>query len=205
MTFPSLGDPALVARPDIYAELAALLLSQDKESTTFKAFVKGLAAMDTILHESLFDLVTSGSLEGASGWLLDRWGVLVGEPRAGLLDRDYRRFIKAAVILNTSFGSLDEHTALWSALMGADIGEAKVEVVEMYPHGVSFYAYRNDLLPTEVARRAARMMRRSKPPGVAFRLVEARNRRYFGFSTHTASHAHAPPIGYDRGAFARAL
>ena len=203
-TFPSLSDIPLQGTFDYYDVLHGLLLSQDKESVTFKAFCAALGEMDNHLLYAIRDLLTSGSLDGASGWLLDRWGEVVGEKREGLKDDDYRRFIKAAVILNKSFASVEDHIALWGTLMGVDTGEAHVEYTELYPHGASFTAYRKALLPEKVARRAARMMRRSRPMGVVFRLVEAVDGRYFGFVDH-ASHPHAAPMGFNRGRLARAL
>lgn len=203
-TFPTLSDLPLDGAFDYEAVLRGLLLSQDKESVTFKAYCAALGAMDNHLLYTLRDLLTSGTLDGASGWLLDRWGAVVGEKRDGLLDDDYRRFIKAAVILNGCFGSVEENLGLWAVLMGADVGDARVEYVEMYPHGATFQAFRRALLPEKVARRAARTMRRSRPLGVEFRLVEAVDGRYFGFAGH-GTHAHSAPLGFDRGAFARAL
>lgn len=203
-TFPSLSDIPLDGTFDYYDVLHGLLLSQDKESATFKAFCAALGEIDNHLLYAIRDLLTSGSLDGASGWLLDRWGEVVGERREGLLDDDYRRFIKAAVILNKCFASVEELLGLWGALMGTDTGDAKVEYTEMYPHGASFVAYRKALLPEKVARRAARMMRRARPLGVEIRLVEAVDGRYFGFDDH-AAHPHAPPLGFNRGRLARAL
>lgn len=203
-TFPSLSDIPLDGTFDYYDVLHGLLLSQDKESATFKAFCAALGEIDNHLLYAIRDLLTSGSLDGASGWLLDRWGEVVGERREGLLDDDYRRFIKAAVILNKCFASVEELLGLWGALMGTDTGDAKVEYTEMYPHGASFVAYRKALLPEKVARRAARMMRRARPLGVEIRLVEAVDGRYFGFDDH-AAHPHAPSLGFNRGRLARAL
>jgi hypothetical protein len=58
------------------------------------------------LEDLQLDLRGALLLDTATGGWLDRLGRIVGEPREGATDQDYRRFIRARLLINASEGGI---------------------------------------------------------------------------------------------------
>lgn len=59
-------------------------------------------------EEVLYQVLTERTVDLAVGVQLDMLGVIVGQPRGGLVDDDYRRYIRARIRVNRSSGTIDE-------------------------------------------------------------------------------------------------
>jgi hypothetical protein len=92
---------------DHLGELLDELLAYFRTRGRFGALASALASQLQELEESLQELRDERTLDVAAGAQLDQYGLLVGEPRGGLTDAEYRRFIDARLLANTSGGDVD--------------------------------------------------------------------------------------------------
>ena len=92
--------------------------------------------------DMLLDIFLATDPDEAQGAQLDRLGRLLFTPRLGLVDDEYRRFIKAAQILRGSSGEVDTILTLALLLLNVDY----VQFIPGYPHGFTLgYASLNTL------------------------------------------------------------
>lgn len=112
------------------------LLFQYKESTNFRDFVT------TVMGEQIQDIEDIGfelfgrlDIDNQEGEQLDGIGEIVGQPREGLTDDEYRVFLKARIAVNVSEGDAERLINTWKLLMDANT----VELIENFPAEVSFY------------------------------------------------------------------
>ena len=185
----------LVYIPDHAARACAKLITQDQKPRT-RALVEALSAGAQLLEDQIFDLLVGRRLEVAAGDALDQWGAIVGEKRLGLVDGDYRRFIRARILANTSKGSVDEIIAVWALVTGG----MTVRYFPMYPAGYSMLTIRGSWLSAPLRRRVRRIMEDIRPAGVEHELVEALIGPY-GYEESAAIYV----LGYDAGTYARVL
>lgn len=59
-----------------------------------------------VVEELVFSLIGARLLENAAGAQLDQYGRVVGTPRDGLTDTDYRAFIQAQILTNQAEGEI---------------------------------------------------------------------------------------------------
>ena len=180
--------------PDHAERLNRRMLSQDREQPRLKALMMALGDGAQLLEDTAFDVLVGTRLELATGVNLDRWGELVGELRLGLTDGDYRRFIRARVLVNVCNGTPDELVTLYKLVMDTD----RVQYVRPgAPAFFSLQAVRSSWLSEALRRRVRRLMGAAKPAGVAMELIEAIGDP-FGFDATML-----PVSGFNVGAFAR--
>jgi hypothetical protein len=158
------------------------------------ALIRAMAKGAQVLEDNIFALVVDRGIEVAVGVNLDQWGSLVGEARDGLEDIDYRRFIRARILVNRSKGTTDEMIVLYRLLMGTE----DVRHTNLQPATFKLEAVRQTLLDDAIAARVLRMMTEAAPSGRQMLLVEAVT-GYFGFRTNSAAR------GYNVGLFGRSL
>ena len=148
------------------------------------------------LEDTLYAMVETGGVEAASGDALDAWGDLVGEPRAGLLDGEYRRVILARLQVNRSTGTPEEVIAITSTLMG------DAESVQYFPRYPAAYAlsYTSEAPTSESLRARYRaMLEEATVAGVGIdEIVEAGAGLPFAFLEYDAG----PAGGFGEGFFA---
>jgi len=70
------------------------------------------------VEEGFQDLLTERAIDTAFGAQLDQLGVIVNQPRDGLSDDDYRRFIRARVAANRSSGVTEQLIRIAQLLVG---------------------------------------------------------------------------------------
>lgn len=76
-----------------------------------------------------FDFYSKLPIQTASGAVLDRWGIVLDEPRNGASDPDYRAFLFFKISKNISNGTPEELISILQQLMQGDA----VELVEDFP------------------------------------------------------------------------
>lgn len=149
------------------------------------------------LHEDIaFDLVAGTTLDGSTGDALDKWGELVGEPRLGLSDSEYRPFIKARMLVNRCDGTTDALLELLAVAAGPDATAYHTTTAP----GAVFTVARSSFLSAASRRRVARLMLSAAPAGRPIVVVEALSGG-FGW-TDTPDFATS---GYSRGPMARLI
>jgi hypothetical protein len=187
------------ARLDLVKQALAFPRAQDRELTNFDAFLEGIGAGAQMVEDDTQALALSSTLASATGRLLDTWGEMVGEPREGLDDNAYRRFIRARGMLHLSQGRATDLYAVWCALWLVD-GRAG-RVAEMNNHAPRLFeliAWLPSAPPVQEQRRAARLMREGTPIGMNLHLVLVAGSRWFGYADHD-EHEHSAALGYDAG------
>lgn len=106
-------------------EALARLLSQFTQSTRLRALVCALADQADPVEQNLWDVQAYRSINTATGLQLDRLGILLGLPREGATDADYRRFLRAKTLANNSAGHADTLIQILELL---DNGYAPTEI-----------------------------------------------------------------------------
>lgn len=84
------------------------LAEQFKNQPNIAAFLTALVGPCQPLENALQQLYTQRTIFTAIGVQLDALGSLVGQPRNGLVDADYRRFILARISTNNSDGRVED-------------------------------------------------------------------------------------------------
>lgn len=171
------------------------LLSQDHTKPRLVAFAQALGAGVQEAEDVLFDLLVGRVLEDATGDVVDKWGAIVGEKRGGLDDADYRRFIKARVLVNIGDGTVDELVAIWRIITGPS---QVVRYLPMYPAGYTLQVARYSFMSEVMRRRVRRTIEEARPAGVTSELIEALV-GYYGFATDDYAD------GFDVGPYSRIL
>lgn len=143
------------------------------------------------------DLGQPGYLGSAAGSNLDQWGALIGQPRAGLTDEEYRRFISARPMANRSTGTIDELTAILATATGVAYTQTHLE--EYFPASYSISA----IVPTTPSASAlsalGRLMEDARPMGigdnVAVAVGDGVSTFYFGFLEDTRPERSGMDVG----------
>jgi hypothetical protein len=107
----SINPPAATVPPgslDHVAGALGRLLEQFKTKPNVVALVSALVGTMQPLEAALWDLFTKRQLATAFGAQLDALGVIVGQPRNGLSDSDYARYLNARVAANASDGRIED-------------------------------------------------------------------------------------------------
>lgn len=115
------------------------------------------------------------SIDHSSGATLDNIGVIVGQPRKGMSDENYRRFIKAKIGLNSSEGNIDHIIKVWQLLSGTD----DVELQEVFPGKVKLKAITT--FPTGFEEAIWDIMEKILLGGVGLAEIWFDDPSYFGF------------------------
>lgn len=172
------------------------LLAQWECKPNISAVVQALAGGVQTIENDVFSVLVSTTLTAASDIDLDHWGLLVGEPRNGLDDEDYRTMISARILANKTIGTRDELIEILQLITAPSV----VVYRDFLPACFGMEIRRGSAGPLSDARarRVGELMRSIKPAGVCILLTET-TEGYFGFETDP----NASP--YDVGIYSRAL
>lgn len=171
------------------------LLSQDQTKPRLVALLTAFGTTVQDAEDTLFDVLVSRVLDDSTGAVLDRWGAIVGERRDGLGDEDYRRFVKARILVNIGDSTVDELIVIWQIITGPSL---HVRYMPMHPAGYHMHVVRRAFMAETVRARVRRMMEQARPAGVVSEMVEALT-GYLGYEDDPYA---VPP---STGLFARIL
>ncbi len=102
-----------------YADKAvARMLFQYRERPRLRAMVSELALEVQKAEDALWAMVAQTSIDTAEGVWLDYLGGIVGEPRSGATDTDYRKYIHARIAANRSKSNVEDILAVMRAWAG---------------------------------------------------------------------------------------
>jgi len=181
-----------VHNPDIYNTSLEFLLSQFKDKPRILNLIKALSVGTQIVEDMCFGYQIGMLLPYAIGDQLDKLGGIVGEPRDGLSNKDYRRFIGARIATNRSNGTWDEILNVFSIITSP----STIYSNDLFPAGITLYAHRADPLSELMRSKVRRMMGDIKPGGVTMEIIKTVP-GYFGFFEDPDAQ------GYDRGLWSR--
>lgn len=111
-------------------EALARLLEQFKHRPNLEALISALVSQIQDVENSAFDLYLERWVDSATGVNLDNLGELVGQPREGRLDGEYRRWIKARILVNRTNGHGDDLIRIAELVLGT---LENFELIEYYP------------------------------------------------------------------------
>jgi len=103
------------------SEAQSHLIEQFKSKTRILAVVESFVEQVQEIEAVLFDLMEERWIDAAVGVQLDGLGDIVGEPRNGRGDDDYRLAIKARVQINLSSGEPERIIHILNLLTGSTI------------------------------------------------------------------------------------
>lgn len=167
MTLPTLDLEPVV---DHEVRLAGFVPSQFRRMPVAGALISAIGRSLQTVEDDHFDLWVSSQLEVAAGPLLDQWGLLVGEPRGGLDDEEYRVFIMARILVNlTDSNGLDVQT-----IAETITAPSTVRIYPYSTYGYQVVIVRESFMSGRRAARVGRFLRMTKPGGVPIDITEQR-------------------------------
>lgn len=117
----------------------ARFTEQFKDKTKLLQFLEAMLADTQDLETAMYALLTLRQVDTAEGVQLDVLGRIVGQPRLGLSDDDYRPFIKTRIAVNQSDGLVSQLINIVQlALSGqiADLDTLTVKVEQQPPAAI---------------------------------------------------------------------
>lgn len=157
---PDHGDK--IVEEDLYNKIRAL--------PRWASWARGIGAGTQLMEDELFGLITGTYFDTADGYLLERWGAIVGEQRAGLNDDEYRAFIRGRMLTDVCGGTGDELIRIYELITAPNNG---VIAQAKYPACFTLTVIRSTPMRDVVARRVVRMMNEAKADGIGMGLIEA--------------------------------
>lgn len=115
---------------DHCADGTARIIEQYKRKPRIAAILCALLDEVQAAEDGLWELYTRRGVDSAFGAQLDVLGLIVGRPRGGMEDEDYRAWLKAQIRANRSAGSASDILAVLLLIFGAD---ADYEIREWWP------------------------------------------------------------------------
>lgn len=167
----------LTFNADVVEQGLAELLSQFAHAQNLRNVMTVILEQCQKLESSTYDLFWSRTLDGAQGAQLDVYGRVVDEPRDGLGDNDYRRFIRVRLLVLYAQGEAARLRLIVARAAGA------VDVHYMNAPPASYvlrYTVAQPLTPA-IQRRILRAVEAATPSGVGFLVVESIVNKAFGF------------------------
>ena len=150
------------------AEGLANVISQFQGSPKMLSVLEVFLVQIQELEDAFAEILSETTLDDSVGLQLDNLGAIVGEPRSGRSDLQYRTAIRARIGLNTSEGTIEDVIALALSVAGAALG---VTVTELFPAG--FLATIDDPIDPAITDvdRIASFIASGRPAGVRGLLI----------------------------------
>lgn len=128
---------------DYLGEARSRLLEQFTDKPRIDSLLKAWSAEAQQLEDEMWDFFIMRLLQNMPvGDLLDKLGGIVGQPRNGSTDDEYRVFIQARIRANRSDAHRETLIEITEILVGALTG---IQVRELYPPAIEIEA--NDVAP----------------------------------------------------------
>ena len=105
---------------DHAARALALLPSQFAGATKLRALITAFADAAQDIEDDTWACIEDRMLDTAEGAQLDQYGRVLGQPRDGLADEDYRALLGVRILANRSNGQADVILRVVAGLLGAD-------------------------------------------------------------------------------------
>lgn len=178
-----------------YEEEARILLTAILRTPNIRSLMQIWAIEAQDVEDAGYGLMMGMLLNGSDGRLLDLWGGIIGEPRRGLLDGEYRRFVQARILSNLSTGTAPELIAILTLLTRAD----SVLYQPLYPAGMAFDFQSGAIVSPASRERILTQMLAVAPSGVAVDYITDGPLGSFGFDDDTTA------LGFGEGGLAETI
>lgn len=181
-------------RPDVVASGLGEMLSQFDGAPKLRRLAEIFLEQLQDVENVVLDLVYERTLDGASGFWLDVIGRILGEPRGGLDDNAYRRFLEARAVVIFSTGVREDVLSIMSLLTQSD----DIHVQSNFPAAFIVNYTTPSALLGSIRQRIRSAILAAIGKGIAVEVVEAQP-DYFGFADDPDA------LGFDDGTFATTL
>jgi hypothetical protein len=109
-------------------------LAEEFRKPRISAILTGEAAQYQAIEDAFWQLLVERGVDTAVGNALDVLGRIVGEPRQGALDADYRLRVRARIRVNRSDGTIEDVIDVVRLLIGSVLlPSAVLKLTEYYP------------------------------------------------------------------------
>lgn len=153
----------------------ALLPSQFAQSDNLRAIITAFATVAQDIDDDTWACIEDRMLDTAEGAQLDQYGRVLGQPRDGLGDEDYRALLGIRILANRSNGQADVILRVVAGLLGAD--RLTANGVEYTQHGTAEYRVSWEAEDATGADRLAlveKILDEITPAGVAVTAIEGK-------------------------------
>lgn len=176
------------------AELVGNLVEQFKAQPKLVGFLTAFARQIQEAENAAFEVLADSAIDSAVGVQLDGIGDIVGLPRDGLADPEYRTEIKAKILVNLSSGTIEQMIAVAAAMVGTTKTIRLTEYTGSDPALIEL-----EIVETiaEDGARIARLLESAKPAGVRLIFRWASTATPFAFDTTDQ--------GFDKGELTGAI
>jgi len=185
--------------PDVPVHLFDYVERLKRELSTFffciedmQKLVELSASRQQIAEDVAYAMIVERFIDTSAGAQLDQWGKVVGEARLGLVDGEYRQFIKARIRSNLSNGTIREMTLILKLLTNA----INVRYSPLYPAGMQFDYVSGVLTSSASKDRIKRQMIEVAGAGIAVHYITEATEGYFGWDGDDEA------LGFGQGSFA---
>lgn len=181
---------------DHAARALALLPSQFAGATKLRELITAFADAAQDIEDDTWACIEDRMLDTAEGAQLDQYGRVLGQPRNGLSDEDYRALLGIRILANRSNGQADVILRVVAGLLDRDRLEMGVEYRQQ---GTAEYRVAWEAIDATSADRLAlvkKILDEITPAGVSYTAVEGKSP---AFRFDTADQ------GFDDGQLARQL
>ena len=176
-----------------HADRAVNRLAEQYRLPKFEAFLRALIGPAQAIEHAYWQMFTERNVDTAVGEQLNILGRVVGQERAGLVDDDYRRLIRARIAVNKSGGRVNEILNVAALVIFDD--DVTLELEAQYPAGIVVRA--TGVVASDLAELVISFLRDTVAGGV---------RVLFEYATVAPaaafSFANGPGLGFGAGAFA---
>lgn len=138
----------------------SLRITQDFEKPRLEALIASYLEEVQLLEDAIWQVIDGRMLDEAVGHQLDVLGKLVGQPRVGDTDDEFRVYIQARIAANRSDGTAPDVMRVAETLLS----ELDWHYRELFPASIVVEAFG---VP-KLARTIAELIRSSRLAGVAF-------------------------------------
>jgi hypothetical protein len=133
-----MSDVVYKSATEIVDEAWARLITQFQDADTLRGYIGGLLEPSADVEDTVSAIRDGMDVDNATGDQLDKLGELVGESRQGRADALYRLYIKARILVNTSYGRAQDVIALFQQLAPTLTAwtsslDVSVQLTEYYP------------------------------------------------------------------------
>ncbi len=146
-----------------HADRAVNRLAQQYRLPKLEAFLRALIHPLQAIEDVAWQLYTERFIDTAIGAQLDLIGRIVGQPRLGYLDDDYRRLCRARIIVNRSNGNIPDLLTVVTAVVN---DPAAVIIVEPQYPGCIVFRINNVAVTAAVADLVIALLRKAASGGV---------------------------------------
>jgi len=148
------------------SEALGNLIEEYKNAKNLKVIVTSYVTQIQILEDVFQDITIARSVNDAENAQLDGLGTIVGEPRQGRNDLDYRQAVRVRIDLNLSSGTIEQMISVIQSTLNV----SEVIITEYFP--AAFLANVIDPIdPNNVSDYALELIKSGKAAGVGFDII----------------------------------